>query len=395
MTDNPGGWVEVTDSCNLACPGCYRQRREGHRLLEDVFEDIQACQQITNCDSIKISGGEPLLYPHLIEVVRFISRKGMKTVVITNGLKLDRQLAQELVDAGVNRFSFHIDSAQRRPGWEGKSERELNDLRQQYADLMWEFKNSSCGFNATISRSNLPDIPDIVEWTLKNAHKVSHLSLIAFRGIPDDADLALFANGRKLEPSEIPNRENADHIAITSELMMDTIHRRFPGISPCAYIGGTAVPEAYKYLVSVNIGTPGKIYGGIGPKSVEISQVLTHLIKSRYVTGARRPQVGRKIFFLSFVDPAVRESLREFIKTCLRRPAAFFEKIYTQPLALEQPLELIGGETNMCDGCINMMIYRGRLIPSCRLDEYRLFGSPMVPQKLRTGQEIPERRGEE
>jgi hypothetical protein len=387
MTDNPGGWVEVTDSCNLACPGCYRQRREGHRPLDEVFEDIKACQKITNCDSIKISGGEPLLYPHLIEVVRFISQNGMKALIITNGLKLDRKLVQELVEAGLKRFSFHIDSAQERPGWAGKTERDLNALRQHYADLMWGFKTASCGFNATVSRSNLADIPHIVEWALKNIHKVSHLSLIAFRGILISDDLVLFANGRKLEPSEIPNRcENADDIAITSELMLDTIRARFPGISPCAYIGGTAAPETNKYLVSVNVGTQKNIYGAVGPKSVELNQVLTHIIKGKYATGARRPQVGRKVFLLSLFDPAVKRSFGRFLKASFKNPAAFFEKIYTQPLALEQPIELIEGETNMCDGCINMMIYRGRLIPSCRLDEYRLFGTAMVPQKIQAGQ---------
>ena len=32
MNDNPQGWVEVTDICNLHCRGCYRQRLEGHKL---------------------------------------------------------------------------------------------------------------------------------------------------------------------------------------------------------------------------------------------------------------------------------------------------------------------------------------------------------------------------
>jgi hypothetical protein len=42
-------------------------------------------------------------------------------------------------------------------------------------------------------------------------------------------------------------------------------------------------------------------------------------------------------------------------------------------------VEVLRGEMNLCDGCVNMMMYRGELIPSCRLDEYRLFGSPLVP----------------
>ena len=39
--DNPGGWVEVTDECDLFCPGCYRHKLEGHRSLEDVKNDME------------------------------------------------------------------------------------------------------------------------------------------------------------------------------------------------------------------------------------------------------------------------------------------------------------------------------------------------------------------
>jgi MoaA/NifB/PqqE/SkfB family radical SAM enzyme len=265
MTDNPGGWVEVTDACNLSCPGCYRQRAEGHRRLEDVCEDIEACRRITNCDSIKISGGEPLLYPHIVDVVRFIAKLGLKPLIITNGLSLDRPLAKELVRAGLKSFSVHVDAAQQRPGWVGRNESELNVLRQSYADLMWEFKSATCGFVTTVSRANLQQIADIAGWALRNIHKVSHLSFIALRGILVSDDVDFYANGRKLEPEELPNRQDqASEISITSEEMLDAIRNVFPGVTPCAYIGGTSCPETNKYLVSVNLGTRRKFLGAVG-----------------------------------------------------------------------------------------------------------------------------------
>jgi len=382
-TDNPGGWVEVTDVCNLSCPGCYRQRVEGHRPLEDVLADIAACQKMTNCDCMKISGGEPLIYPHILDIVEFISKNGMKPLILTNGFGLDQKFAQELEKAGLIRINFHIDSGQNRPGWEGKKETELNDLRQHYADLIWGLKGISCGFNMTVSRSNLEDIPDIVEWALKNIHKVGHIALIALRGIYIDNDVLFFANGNQLDPNSVPNRfENQEEITITSEEMIDVICKKFPGIRPCAYIGGTSYPETHKYLVSVNVGTKKHIYGALGARAIEFVQVLKHLVKGKYVTASSHSQVGRKIFLLSLFDPEVRKLFARFIKLSIKNPARLFDKIYAQPIALEQPLELIDGEINLCDGCINMMIYRDRLIPSCRMDEYRLFNSPLIPHKI-------------
>jgi hypothetical protein len=35
---------------------------------------------------------------------------------------------------------------------------------------------------------------------------------------------------------------------------------------------------------------------------------------------------------------------------------------------------MIKGENNLCDCCVNPMIYQDKLINPCQLDEYRMFG---------------------
>ena len=67
----------------------------------------------------------------------------------------------------------------------------------------------------------------------------------------------------------------------------------------------------------------------------------------------------------------------------LRDPRRAFAGIYTQSVSLQQPNELLDGRANLCEGCLNMMLYEDELIPSCRLDEYRLFGGPLTPVRAR------------
>ena len=42
-TDNQGGWIEVTDQCDLKCPGCYRKSIENHRPLKIIKKEIIDC----------------------------------------------------------------------------------------------------------------------------------------------------------------------------------------------------------------------------------------------------------------------------------------------------------------------------------------------------------------
>ena len=38
--DNPIGWIEITDICNIHCDGCYRMiMGEGHKPLEKIKEE--------------------------------------------------------------------------------------------------------------------------------------------------------------------------------------------------------------------------------------------------------------------------------------------------------------------------------------------------------------------
>lgn len=374
-TDNQGGWIEVTDDCDLSCPDCYRHRLEGHRSLEEVKNDIVTVQELTNCDCMCIAGGEPLIYPYLIEVVKFISEHKMKSVLFTNGEKLTRDYASELKKAGLSKYHFHIDSAQNRPGLAGKSEVELNELRQHYADLLWELGGIQCGYNVTVCRSNLKYIPEIVDWCRTNIPKVQHITFIAFRGLPIVEGMDYMVNGEKIDTSEVPiGFSNLEEINISTEEMFEMLKNRYSDFRPCAYINGTTAHKTNKHLVILNAGSQRGIYGFLGRKTVELVQVFYHLFKGRYCSFFKNPVVGKKLFILSLFDGEVKRTFVNFLKAVIKNPVRFFDKIYVQCINFQQPNEMIMGKKNLCDSCVNPMIYQDKLINPCQLDEYRIFG---------------------
>jgi len=388
-TDNPGGWIEVTDICEMQCPGCYRSQLEGHRPLEAVYRDITDTAAMTNCDCITIAGGEPLGYPHILDVVRFIRKMKLKPIMLSNGLLLTPELAAELKSAGLAKIHFHIDSAQNRTGWAGKTETELNELRQYFADMLWSTHAIQCGFHVTVFRSNLGYIPGIVNWCLKNLDKVQHISFIAYREIPEDPRYRYIAEGKYIDPHNHSGKSpDPFGISITSEEMYDLLLGSFPRLHASAYLNGTSKYEVNKFINIAAIGSRKGWLGVLGPETVELAQAGYHFFNRRYFAFLESARIGKKVFLASLFDREVRGAFKRFIAGTIRNPLNLFSGIYVQSIHFQQPNEVDDGMINFCDDCPNMMAYNGKLINSCRLDEYRKYGGPVQVVKAEIHQPL-------
>ncbi len=385
-SDNPGAWIEVTDICNLACPGCFRRNNfEGHRPLSEIKKEILQCREMTNCSRISISGGEPLLYPDIIEVVKFITSLKLKCIILSNGELLTPDFAAKLRKAGLYQFFLHVDSGQNRPGWTNKTEAEMNDLRQYYVDMVHETGRLKCGFNMTIRHSNLGEVPDIVRWYQANIDRVSHLSLIAFRGIPNDVANVMSVNEQKIELDSLPDAVKPDEeIDISSTDILEKLSADLECIYPSAYLKGTSRPETFKLITINNVGSRQQIYGATGEKTMKIYQEMYYKLHHKY--DATVPSFGKLIFIMALFDREIRKALGNYLHAVVKNPSRLFEKISVQSLVIQQPFEVIDGELNLCDGCINLMPYKGEMINSCRLDEYRLLGGPIKYSREKIGQ---------
>jgi hypothetical protein len=380
LTDNPGGWVEVTDTCDLASPGCYRHQLHGHVPLAQVEANILTVKRLTNCDRMAIAGGEPLLYPRILEVVEFVARQGIKPMLLTHGERLTLDLARDFKRAGLAKIQFHVDSGMRRHGWSGKNEAEMNELRQHFADMIWEVGGIQCGFTITVFHHTLPYLPHLLEWCRSNIHKVQQVSLVAFRSIPLNDGYEYQVNGRPVDASTFQHAtEDLDRITVTSDEMYEVLREHDRAFRAAVFLPGTSAPETTKFLVALQLGSPSRLFGYLGPRTVEAVQIAHHFWTGRYVDFMRSPKAGKKSFLMALVDPVVRPALKKFAGAALRHPRHLLEDLYVQTIALQQPTEMVDGKTNTCGGCPNMMAWHGELIPACRLDEYRMFGGPMVP----------------
>jgi pyruvate-formate lyase-activating enzyme len=114
--------IDPTNRCNLSCPMCPRTHyiREGRRewapkgprdmdmaLYRLLIEEGRA----KGLRSVKLNFlGEPLLYPHITDMVAIASQAGLWVMMNTNAVALGPDLSRKLLESGLTDIFFSFDS---------------------------------------------------------------------------------------------------------------------------------------------------------------------------------------------------------------------------------------------------------------------------------------------
>lgn len=394
MNDNAIAWLEITDICNIHCEGCYRQHLTGHKPLEQIKEEILFFKRWRNPDNVSIAGGEPLIHPQIMEIVAFIAEHGMKPIVLTNAVALTPEVMRELRRAKIAGFTIHIDSHQDRPKWRGKTEAELNELRGHCADLVAAAGgNTYVVFNSTVYPATYHEIPDVVRWGQAHIGKVHGLVFITYRTATTETYRARDTADHEVDFSRLSYiRDSFDETFVTGPEVVQIIQETCPEYEPAGYLGGTVRHDSFKWLAGALIASPRRVYGSVGKRTMEVAQAGHHLLKGTYLAYLAQAQIGRKVFALAPWDPTVRRAAGAWWRDVLRHPGRLFDRIYVQSIGIIQAPDVQGdGRADMCDSCPDMTVWDGKLINSCRMDEYRLFGGmlTMVEREEAELQETP------
>lgn len=376
MNDNPIAWLEVTDICNIHCEGCYRQHMTGHKTLEQVKDEVLFFKQWRNPDNVSIAGGEPLIYPHIVDLVAFIAEQGIKPIILTNAKALTPEILKELKRAGLAGFTIHIDSHQNRPGWLGKSEADLNALRQQCADMVAAEGDMYVIFNSTVYPSTYHEIPDVLRWGQANIDRVHGLVFITYRTATTDDSVARDLGDRQVDLGKLSyTTQRFEEKFITGPEVVDIIQQHCPQFEPSGYLGGTILHDSFKWLAGAVIGSKKTVYGSIGKRTMEVAQAGHHLFKGTYLAYLSQSTIGNKVFAMAPYDPAVRKAAKARMADVTHNPSALMDRVYLQSIGIIQAPDLLpDGRADMCDSCPDITIYDGKFVNSCRMDEYRLFG---------------------
>ena len=101
--------LEPLYRCNLECIGCGKIQKPNEILKK--YLSVEDCMKAANeCGApiVSIAGGEPLIHPDIVEIVKGLVDQGRYVYLCTNALLLDRYIDQMPKTQRLT-FSIHLD----------------------------------------------------------------------------------------------------------------------------------------------------------------------------------------------------------------------------------------------------------------------------------------------
>lgn len=163
-------YVEPTNGCNLSCRTCVRNSwREpvGSMSMEIYRRLVDGLRSVPSLRAVSFWGfGEPLLHPHIVEMVALAKELGARTQLITNGLLLSQKLSEGLVAAGLDSLVVSIDGASPEIHAEVRSGADLRVVQRNLETLnavrrTTPEENPEVGLEFVAMRRNVSELPQL------------------------------------------------------------------------------------------------------------------------------------------------------------------------------------------------------------------------------------------
>ena len=187
----------VTKACQLKCRHCYRDAGAKDMRELDLNEGKALIDEIASAGFkiLILSGGEPLLREDIYDLIAHAKTRGLRPVLGTNGLLIDRAVARKLKNAGLTRAGISLDSAEpdihdnfrQQPGaWQG-SINGVDACRAEGLDFQ---------IHTTVTTFNCSGIEAVTDLAVTLGAKAHHIFFLIPTG-----------RGRDISDAVIPSEE--------------------------------------------------------------------------------------------------------------------------------------------------------------------------------------------
>jgi SynChlorMet cassette radical SAM/SPASM protein ScmF len=195
-------YLYLADQCNLSCGHCwispdFSQYQKNGISLDSLKKTILEAKSL-GLQSVKLTGGEPLLYRDIDALLEFLEAEGINIIIETNGTLFTDRILDSLKSCSVEQISVSLDAGTAElhdalRGVKGSFDQAIAGLRL-LSEYGFEFQ-----VIMTLHRKNCTEIPGLIllcEELGAGSLKINPL-------IPCGRGRDLFENKQNLYPSEL------------------------------------------------------------------------------------------------------------------------------------------------------------------------------------------------
>lgn len=220
----------ITTRCNQNCKYCHRFLGLNDLCYEDNYKILNNLIKDGITD-ITWTGGEALLYPNLINLLRIANENGIKNKLITNGMILAQNNEMKEICNYLDALTLSIDSVDNSINTDlGRGANHYSNIKN-ILDYVQD-KNLKLNINTVVSQKNINKLDELGQFL--NNYKITSWRVFKFMPLRETAE-------RNREQFEISDKEFEDK---------KKIFKKFENIGRVDYRQEKDMEDKYVLLVA-------------------------------------------------------------------------------------------------------------------------------------------------
>lgn len=161
--------IEFSRVCNFRCSYCYVDAKVEctNELSREEIKDVILQAKELGARKIIILGGEPSVYPHLVEMLHFLGKEGLEVEMFTNGTGINDELAAILAMEKV-RIALKLNSRDEKiqdqlAGKKGAF-KIISSALASLKKAGYPSRELFLAISTVICRQNIKELPSMWQW---------------------------------------------------------------------------------------------------------------------------------------------------------------------------------------------------------------------------------------
>lgn len=179
--------LELSHMCNYKCRYCYSSAGaplHNEMTLTELFNVVDQAKELCVRTIVIIGGGEPLIYPHIKKLIKYIFSKGINMILFTNGSNIDADMAEFL-------YTYDVFPVLKANGLKPKTMNWLCGTSNAYQTFLRALSNlikagynnhgRSIGISTVICQQNYDEIVTLWKW-VRNHNMIPYFERVTPQG---------------------------------------------------------------------------------------------------------------------------------------------------------------------------------------------------------------------